>query len=48
MAPGYLLHELSKSGIHLMPVDEDHKLAGIHLKTAGVELFTLNEIMTGI
>lgn len=23
MAPGYLLHELSKCGIHLMPRDED-------------------------
>lgn len=29
LAPGYLLHLLSKSGIHLMPVDMDSKLAGI-------------------
>jgi len=30
--PGYLLEELSKCGIHLIPRDEDAKLAGIELK----------------
>lgn len=29
LPPGYLLHELSRCGIHLLPVDEDSKLAGI-------------------
>lgn len=48
LAPGYLLHLLSKSGIHLMPVDMDSKLAGIQLKSTGAELFALNEIMVGI
>jgi len=30
--PGMLLKELSKSGIHLMPEDEDAERGGIHLK----------------
>jgi hypothetical protein len=30
--PGCLFEELSKCGIHLMPRDEDAKLAGIELK----------------
>jgi len=47
-APGYLLHQLSKCGIHLIPVDMDSKLAGIQLKTAGAENFALNEVMVGI
>ena len=29
MEPGYLLHQLSRSGIHLLPVNEDGNLAGI-------------------
>ena len=32
MSPGYLLQELSKSGLHLMPRNEDAKLAGIEQK----------------
>lgn len=35
--PGYLLKELSKCGIHLMPRDDDAKLAGIELKDRGAE-----------
>eukprot|EP00347_Sterkiella_histriomuscorum_P021634 403333299 len=35
--PGFLLMELSKCGIHLMPVDEDAKLGGIHLKDGATE-----------
>lgn len=35
--PGYLLMELSKCGIHLLPVDEDAKLGGIHLKERATE-----------
>ena len=32
MSPGYLFQELSKSGIHMMPRDEDAQLAGIEKK----------------
>lgn len=37
LEPGYLLMELSKCGIHLLPVDEDAKLGGIHLKDRAAE-----------
>jgi cancer susceptibility candidate protein 1 len=48
MSPGYILHLLSQSGIHLLPKDEDHKLAGIQLKSAGAENNAINEIMASI
>jgi hypothetical protein len=35
--PGFLLLELSKCGVHLMPRDEDAKLAGIELKDRAAE-----------
>ena len=35
--PGFLLKELSKCGVHLMPKDEDAKLAGIELKDRSAE-----------
>ena len=35
--PGYLLQEISKCGIHLMPKDDDAKLAGIELKSKQAE-----------
>lgn len=35
--PGYLLQELSKCGIHLMPRDEDAELAGIDRKDRNAE-----------
>ena len=35
--PGYLLLELQKCGINLLPRDEDAKLAGIELKDRGAE-----------
>lgn len=35
--PGYLLKELQKCGIHLMPKDDDAKLAGIELKDRSAE-----------
>jgi len=35
--PGFLLLELQKCGINLMPRDEDAKLAGIELKDRGAE-----------
>lgn len=37
MTPGYLLHELSKCGIHLMPRDEDAQLGGIEKKDRNAE-----------
>ena len=37
MSPGNLLLELSKCGIHLLPVDEDAKLGGISLKSRRAE-----------
>lgn len=36
-SPGYLLLELRKCGINLLPRDEDAKLAGIELKDRGAE-----------
>jgi hypothetical protein len=35
--PGFLLQELSKCGVHLLPRDEDAKLAGIELKDRAAE-----------
>lgn len=35
--PGYLLIELSKCGVHLLPRDDDAKLAGIELKDRAAE-----------
>jgi len=37
MHPGYLLMELSKCGIHLLPRNEDAKLAGIQEKERDAE-----------
>lgn len=48
MAPGYLLAKLSQAGIHLLPNDEDAKLAGIPLKDPKAEQHAINDIMTGI
>lgn len=36
-SPGYLLQELQKSGIHLMPRPEDAKIAGIQQKDIAAE-----------
>ena len=36
-SPGFLLLELQKCGINLLPRDEDAKLAGIELKDRGAE-----------
>ena len=38
MTPGFLLLELSKCGVHLMPRDEDAELAGIEKKDGPSEL----------
>ena len=37
MHPGILLMELSKSGIHMLPEDDDAARAGIHLKDKNAE-----------
>ena len=37
MSPGYLLQELAKCGIHLMPRDEDFRLAGLEPKDRAAE-----------
>lgn len=37
MTPGYLLCELSKCGIHLLPRDEDAQLGGIEKKDRNAE-----------
>lgn len=36
-SPGFLLLEMSKCGVHLMPRDEDARLAGIELKDRAAE-----------
>lgn len=46
--PGVLLHELSKSGIHLMPVDEDAKGSGIKLKSRDAEERAIMDISTTV
>jgi cancer susceptibility candidate protein 1 len=48
MEPGNLLIELSKSGIHLMPVDDDAKLGGIHLKDRLAEERAILDIATSL
>jgi len=35
--PGILLMELSKSGVHMIPDDEDAERGGIHLKDKDAE-----------
>lgn len=46
--PGYLLMELSKCGVHLMPVDEDAKLGGIHLKDRIAEEKAILDVSTSL
>ena len=46
MTPGNILLELSKCGIHLMPVDEDAKLGGIHLKSSLAEEKAILDVAT--
>lgn len=46
--PGYLLAELSKCGIHLMPRDQDAKLAGIELKNKACEERAIIDVATSI
>ena len=46
--PGYLLQELSKCGVHLMPRDEDAKLAGIEPKDRGAEERAIIDVALGV
>ena len=48
MTPGYLLQELSKCGIHMMPRDEDAKLAGIEAKDRGAEERAIIDVALGV
>ena len=48
LEPGYLLMELSKCGVHLMPVDEDAKLGGIHLKDGVAEEKAIQDVATAV
>lgn len=46
--PGYLLKEMSKCGIHLMPRDSDAKLAGIDLKDKTTESRAILDMGFGV
>lgn len=48
LEPGYLLMELSKCGVHLMPVDDDAKLGGIHIKDRSSEERAILDIATSV
>lgn len=48
MEPGFLLLELSKCGIHLMPVDEDAKHGGIHLKDRAAEEKAILDVASSV
>jgi hypothetical protein len=46
--PGFLLLELQKCGINLIPRDEDAKLAGIELKDRGAEELAILDVSNAI
>lgn len=46
--PGYLLQELSKCGILLMPRNEDAKLAGIEVKDQAAEERAIVDVALGV
>lgn len=46
--PGFLLKEMSKCGIHLLPRDSDAKLAGIDLKDKSAESRAILDISFGV
>ena len=48
MTPGFLFQELSKSGVHLMPRDEDAKLAGIENKDRAAEERAIIDVALGV
>ena len=47
-SPGYLLQELGKCGILLMPRDEDAKLAGIEIKSQAAEERAIVDVALGV
>ena len=48
LSPGYLLQELAKCGILLMPRDEDAQLAGIDLKDRAAEERAIADVSLGV
>mmetsp|Transcript_1417 Transcript_1417/g.1555 ORF Transcript_1417/g.1555 Transcript_1417/m.1555 type:complete len:187 (+) Transcript_1417:455-1015(+) len=48
MAPGILLKQLSRSGIHLIPDDRDCKLAGIETKDRNAEDKAIWDVVTSV
>lgn len=46
--PGYLMQELSKCGIHLMPRDEDAKLAGVQSKDRAAEERAIIDVASSV
>lgn len=46
MSPGRLLLELAKCGLNIMPVDEDAKAGGIHIRNRQAEEKAILEIST--
>lgn len=46
--PGYLLQELAKCGILLMPRSEDAKLAGIEIKDQAAEERAILDVALGV
>jgi len=48
LAPGFLLQELSKCGVHLMPRDEDAKVAGIELKDRAAEERAIQDVSINV
>ena len=48
LSPGYLLEELAKCGILLMPRDQDAKLAGIELKDRLAEERAIIDVSLGV
>ena len=47
-SPGYLLEELAKCGILLMPRNEDAQLAGIELKDRAAEERAIIDVALGV
>ena len=48
LSPGYLLEELAKSGILLMPRNEDAELAGIEMKDQAAEERAIIDVALGV
>ncbi len=48
LSPGFLFNQLSKCGIHLMPVDEDAKLGNINLKNRATEEKAILDVICSV